>query len=205
MKGIVIKDLLSLKGFGKTAVIILVAYAIFSIATGSASMMSAMVLVFSAMLPMTATALDEQSKWNVYAQCMPLSRKQIVKAKYLMVLIVSTAALVISLLVTALGLLHGPVNWGEAFLVNGGVFCMLLVMCAITLPLMYKLGVEKARLAIMLVYLLCIAPFFIILNNAEAMQLFTAWWAMLLVPLVAMAVFLASYFISVRIYRNKEF
>lgn len=205
MKGIVLKDLLSLKGFGKTTIIVIAAFAVFSITTGNSSLISSMLLVFCGMLPMTATALDEQSRWNVYAQCMPISRKQIVSAKYLMVLIISLAAFLIAMLIAALSMIRGPVNWTEVLLVNGGVICVLLLMCAFTLPMMYKLGVEKARLAIMLVYILCLIPLFIILGNEDMVQALNTWWVPALIPLVVAAVFVASYFISVKIYRAKEF
>lgn len=103
-------------------------------------------IFYAAMLPVTAIAYDEKSKWNKYADMLPYSTGQIVGSKYL---IGYACATVFALL--ALG--SKALVWGitsEDVSAILFVLCMGLSVMALNLPISFGLGVEKGRMLFVL-------------------------------------------------------
>lgn len=108
-------------------------------------------LFYAAMLPITALAYDERSKWNKLADMMPYSAGEIVACKYVMgyflvgcVFILTAAG---KLVFAAAGYgAPGPAEWAELALTA----CMAVILQAVNLPIMFWIGVEKGRLLFIL-------------------------------------------------------
>ena len=115
---------------------------------------NAFAVVYASMLPYTALAYDERSKWDQLAAMMPYSTRDMVLGKYVFGWLCIGAAVVLSgLLQMALSLVVDRV-----FLPGVMVLSVLGAVCilAISLPLMFRMGVEKGRLAMFLViFLVC--------------------------------------------------
>ena len=115
---------------------------------------NAFAVIFTSMLPYTALAYDERSKWDQLAAMMPYSTRDAVLSKYVFGwLCIGGAAVLSGLLQMALSLVVDRV-----FLPGVMVLSVLGAVCilAISLPLMFRMGVEKGRLAMFLViFLVC--------------------------------------------------
>ena len=115
---------------------------------------NAFAVVYAAMMPYTALAYDERSKWDQLAAMMPYSTRDMVLGKYVFGwLCIGAAAVLSGLLQMALSLVVDRV-----FLPGVMVLSVLGAVCilAISLPLMFRMGVEKGRLAMFLViFLVC--------------------------------------------------
>ena len=115
---------------------------------------NAFAVIYTSMLPYTALAYDERSKWDQLAAMMPYSTRDAVLSKYVFGwLCIGGAAVLSGLLQMALSLVVGRVFLpGVVVLSVLGAVCIL----AISLPLMFRMGVEKGRLAMFLViFLVC--------------------------------------------------
>ena len=115
---------------------------------------NAFAVIYTSMLPYTALAYDERSKWDQMAAMMPYSTRDVVLGKYVFGwLCIGAAAVLSGLLQMALSLVVDRV-----FLPGVMVLSVLGAVCilAISLPLMFRMGVEKGRLAMFLViFLVC--------------------------------------------------
>ena len=115
---------------------------------------NAFAVIYAAMMPYTALAYDERSKWDQMAAMMPYSARDVVLGKYVFGwLCIGGAAVLSGLLQMALSLVVDRV-----FLPGVMVLSVLGAVCilAISLPLMFRMGVEKGRLAMFLViFLVC--------------------------------------------------
>lgn len=114
------------------------------------------IVIWAAMLPYTAMAYDERSKWDQLAAMMPYSVRDIVMSKYLLGWLCCGAAGLFSLLVqlvqTALG---SPLAAFDPAANLLGL-CSSLCVLAVTLPCMFRFGVEKGRLIMfLLIFLVC--------------------------------------------------
>lgn len=141
MKGLLIKDFLVLVKQMKLILIIIPLMAV----TGNISIASIAILI-GAMLPMTAMAYDEQSKWNELAVMMPYSRKEMILSKYIIgyLSIIGTA-----ILFTAAKFIMSVVQpehvHTNSTMILFSIFCGLLFL-AINTPIMFRFGVQKGRI-----------------------------------------------------------
>ena len=107
--------------------------------------------LFAGFVPMTLYAYDERERWKAYAASLPVSRKQYVSGKYLIGLLSIAAVLLLSLVVHTAAYLTVPGRMLDYLL----DFLSLLPVCAgmgffapaLSLPLMFRFGAEKARIA----------------------------------------------------------
>ena len=115
---------------------------------------NAFAVVYAAMLPYTALAYDERSKWEQLAAVMPYSTRDIVLGKYVFGWLCIGAAAVLSLLLQATLSLVSSRVFSPAMMAMSalGGLCIL----AISLPVMFRFGVEKGRMAMFLIiFLVC--------------------------------------------------
>ena len=150
MSGLLYKDFSIIKKQGRVYLILIAFYAIFGVATKNVSMFPAMISVFALMLPLTTLSYDEASKWDKFALTMPVSRRSIVLSKYLLAFVISCVTLVLNVIV---GALCGQ-NVLEAFVVGASSGFGILMLASAVLPLVFKLGVEKGRLALVAVVMI---------------------------------------------------
>ena len=115
---------------------------------------NAFAVIYTSMLPYTALAYDERSKWDQLAAMMPYSERDIVLSKYVFGWLCIGGAAVLSALLQAV--LSLAVN--RTFLPGVMALSVLGALCilAITLPLMFRFGVEKGRMGMfLLIFLVC--------------------------------------------------
>ena len=112
-------------------------------------------IVYAAMLPYTAMAYDERSKWDQLAAMMPYSARDLVLSKYVFGWLCIAGATVISVPIQCAVSLFG-VNGGFSLTTVLLSVCCGLGIMSITLPLMFRFGVEKGRLTMFLIiFLVC--------------------------------------------------
>ena len=107
-------------------------------------------VLYAALLPYSALAYDERSRWDRMAAAMPYSAREMVTEKYLFGWIAALGTLILTLslrLVSQYLLRMGEGASVEMLLM---AFFGSLVAMAVTLPLLFRFGVEKGRLAMLL-------------------------------------------------------
>lgn len=152
MQALILKDFYVM--WKQTRVFLLVIL-VFSAIPGSFNAVFA--VIYSAMLPYTAMAYDERSKWNQLAAMMPYSDRDIVLSKYafgwLFILAATVASLVLQ---TALSLVWPAAADGSSPAALLLALCVSVCVLALTLPLMFRFGTERGRLVMFLIiFLVC--------------------------------------------------
>ena len=167
---------------------------------------NAFAVIYTSMLPYTALAYDERSKWDQLAAMMPYSTRDAVLSKYVFGwLCIGGAAVLSGLLQMALSLVVDRV-----FLPGVMVLSVLGAVCilAISLPLMFRMGVEKGRLAMFLVIFLVCGAAGAIAHIAESVgsgTVFAFQGPVLGVTLLAALVLTAvSVPLSIRFYAKRQ-
>lgn len=142
MKGLMLKDFYTL---GRQAKIFVLFILVFTVIGNS---MSAFAVVYASMLPITALAFDEQSKWDSLAAMMPYSTRDLVLSKYCLGYAGIGVAGVFAVLVQfAVGYAKNAVPGKEAFYTLAGGAVAATIMLSVNLPFMFRFGVEKGRIA----------------------------------------------------------
>ena len=143
MKGLLIKDFYSIVSQLKLFLIIIIAFALVP-----GYSVSAFAMVYAALLPINALAWDEQSKWDNLARMMPYSKFDLVFSKYIIGYISILSAAV---LCTGFAFVYSFFPSSEPLNISSIVMFACsgaggLLLMALNLPLMFRLGVEKGRL-----------------------------------------------------------
>ena len=212
MLGLIKKDFLLLKSNLVYFFIITVIYALLAI-EGSSEISFIMFLPFIAIIMFLSTfSYDDFNKWNAYAITLPVGRKSIVKSKYISTIIIIIFSSVLGLLISYLISLlpNQTINFKYAVEELFGSLLGVIIVISIMFPLIFKFGIEKARIsifvgifgiAIILGYLSNFIDFedlFDIVNFLDKM-----WF--IVVPLLSIIFVFFSYFLSSKIYLKKEF
>ena len=156
----------------------------------------------------TSMAYDERSKWDQLAAMMPYTDRDIVVSKYVLGWLLSLGAAALTLVCqTALFLLRRSTFPAPSAAVTALAFCASICILAITLPLMFRFGVEKGRLVMFLIIFLVCGTAGALGSVVEAAEnsglLFPAFLVGAL-PIAAAALTAISVPLSMRLYRKRS-
>ena len=202
MKALLIKDFLTLSKMILTIVILLLIFACIPQFN-----MSVFFMVYCTMLPVTALGFDERTKWDTLAAMMPYRPQEIVLGKYVLGYILLAVVTALALLaVCVVGLVTGAPAAPGIYL-SGLLYAAAATnVLAITLPLVYRFGVEKGRLAfgigIGVGISLFIALVLPLMDNADMFML-TRGQLIALILAFTVLLNLLSIRLSIQFYRRK--
>lgn len=212
MNGLLYKDLLNLNSTVKYLVFMALIFCVVFIPMGNELLVYIILVMFGTMVPTTAFSLDAAARWDKYVISLPFSRREIVRSRYLLMLLGIFAAGIVSLVIgTVMTILM--LGAGLFFsLLDPLSLMMIFVVCglllgSVALPL--KFGVEKMCYIIMVIALTLVV---LILGMMFLMDLSWVTTMSVMMPVllgvlwvIAAVVVGVSYGISVRIYEKKEF
>ncbi len=210
MIGFIKKDLAMIKSNLKLLGILIVVYAIMGLI---GKMDISFIIPFMCVMIMISTfSYDNYNKWDAYSISLPNGRTNSVKSKYittiLMTFIVSIITIILSFIISYVN--TKVINY-EQILVTmfGTVFGTLLVL-TVMYPIIYKFGVEKARIGIFLIVFGTVIIGSLLANYIDITNLLTSLsflkdYLILILIIVALIMVYASYKISEKIFTKKEF
>ncbi len=200
MKGLLLKDVYQILRYCRAYLAMSVVFIIVSAFDGNA-MFVLYPCVLGGMLPITLLAYDEKEKWEQYAGTLPVSRAQLVSVKYLLGFVIMAA--LAGLLLVAQGLRMAA---GDAFSWQSliDLLCLLTVSLlapAVVLPFVFRLGVEKGRMAYYVA--IGVACGIIVFSiNGSGLQIPAASQPFICIG--ALAAYAVSWAISVNVYKKRE-
>ena len=216
MKGLIIKDLCVIKNQMKSLLLVLALFIFLSIANKDATFVLFLIPFYMIMILITTFSYDEFNKWECYCNSLPLSRKEIVKAKYLLFNATSLIVLILGVLASFIipNFIENTTFESIYASIIGVAFGICLVI-SLLIPFYYKFGSQKGR--IMLFLTVAILALLIgtitsldVFNNIELMNIINSLNNLslgmftLLLIIVTIIIMTISYYISVKIYSNKE-
>ena len=142
MRGLIIKDLMVMKKTLLIYAVISVIYGWMDIRQETPGMMFAMLLIISAMVPVSSISYDERCNWDKLANITPLSRGEIVMSKYLLALVLTAFS---SAFVFVVYLVASNMSVTENLALTSVMALMSMVYQALLLPVIIKFGSEKGR------------------------------------------------------------
>ena len=212
MKGLLIKDLCNLRQVAKQSLIVLAVLAAWCVFLKNYQLFPMMTIVYSMMLMFTAMSYDEMAHFDKYALTLPVGRRELVRTKYVLLLILFFSGILVGLLGGALFYLLFGSQEGLVLLEQAvsllSVSAVYLLAFSVLLPIIFRLGMEKARLFLALIFVVVVGLLYgaVMLVRSAGLE-FTAGLAAGAVTAGAAASiisFFASYRISVGIVKKKE-
>ncbi len=209
MKGLLYKDFYCLKQNMKYIFAIFLLFGCIFIPQGNSSIIGTFVIIFP-MLVITTLSYDQAGKWDRFALTMPITRKMLVRSKYILFLLMLLFGMFVGAIFSAISMLFVKnFDMMEIGLETSAVAAVALWFGILLLPLIYKFGVERARLFLLLLFALCGGSIMALVSifkdtplpSFTPQQLAPFIGAFLVISVIAYAV---SYLISVKIYQKKE-
>lgn len=203
MIGLIIKDLMNLKKLSKFYLLLLAFYFIIGMSGENQNMFSVMLIMLAVMIPMTALSYDEKNKWDRYALTMPLMRGTLILSKYILGLILLIAAFVLAMLSNVV---FSDTTLFENLMINLTTISAGLIMMSFIFPMLFKYGVEKGRILMMIVifaptaFIIMISKLGIPAPDPGTIEIFLKF-----LPVAAIAMYALSIIVSMSVYKKKEF
>lgn len=174
MKSLILKDIYNILPHYKTTVLIMVFLAFFFIPFQGPEAYIVVCGVLSSMMIISTFSFDDFTAWPKYAMVMPVSRKELVLGKFMVLLLMSAAGSVFGLLFGTIGgLITKKLDLGSEALLSllcvtlSAVVCSL-VMGSMTIALVFKFGPERGRILFLFSFLV---PAAICLGIVKLMEL----------------------------------
>lgn len=162
MKSLILKDIFNIVHNAKSMLLMLVCFIFLLIPQGGPESYIVVSCLLCAMMIITTFSFDESSKWMKYAMILPLSKKEYVLSKFIVLLIFTLFGAVFGLLLgTVGGLVFGKFQGftlSSVLTMTAAVLPGLafgFIAAGLSIPLLFKYGAEKAR---MMMLISCGAP-----------------------------------------------
>lgn len=218
IKGLITKDILQLKAYKRTLIIFIVIFTLTSISqeSGLGNILAIMLTLGFGMFSMASFNYDELNKADRYILTLPLTKKEVVLSKYILVigstLIGSIIGMILSYIVTFAMSRQMP-NIEEIIEVGlGGILGIGLVE-GIQIPCVYKWGAEKGRIQMVVVTaLVALLAGGIIFIGEKAniqfpanntLEIFSKFLPLIFI-VITIIIYYISYKVSYKIYLKKE-
>jgi len=217
IKGLITKDLLQLKSYRKTLLIFMIIFIFTSFAQSSIDGIGNMLVIMTTlgfgMFSIATFNYDETAKADKYILTLPLTKKEVVLSKYILVImstiIGAILGTIISSVVISIVNKQLPDMMELLYSAIGGIFGIGIIE-SIQIPCIYKYGSEKGRIWLFVgVFSISFCVGFlskhIDLSSFDLLFHFVEGHVFGVIGTVSVIILLFSYLISRRIVARKEY
>ena len=207
MKGLLLKDWYMMKKYCRTYIFIAAAFIALSLVSNGNMFFVFYPCLLCGMIPVNLLGYDERSRWMQYSGTLPYTKAQIVSGKYLIGLLAQLAILL------AVGVTQAAKMVIAGNFIPGDFAVLMLMMLivstltsSISLPFIFKLGVEKGRTAYyVMIGFVCAASY--LASSLLKGQLATEIKPNLifvLLAVVGIGIYIFSWYMSIVFYKKRE-
>lgn len=207
MKGLLLKDWYMMKKYCRSYLFIAVVFIAVSLVSNDNMFFVFYPCLLCGMIPVNLLGYDERSRWVQYSGTMPYTKTQIVSGKYLIGLLAQLTILIVTGVAQAVKMIIA----GDFILGDFAVLMLLMLIVStltssISLPFIFKLGVEKGRTA----YYVMIG--FVCGASVLASSLFRGQLGIEIKPnlvlailaVVGIGIYIFSWYMSIIFYKKRE-
>lgn len=206
MKGLLLKDWYMMKAYCRIYPAILAIFLAISLFGEEELFFAFYPCMLCGMLPVNLIAYDEQSRWAQYSGTLPCTRAQLVSSKYLICLFTQGAVLLLSGLAHGIRMvLRGGFDGGEFASFLLALLAVAVFTSSVPLPFIFKLGVEKGRVAYyLMIGVVCALSAAAGDVLAGGLSSVLGGVGLVVLAVAAVAVYLLSWRLSITFYQARE-
>lgn len=206
MKGLLIKDIYMIMKYCRVYLLIFVVFIIVSAAGNDNLFFNFYTCLLTGMIPVTLLGYDERSKWNQYCGTLPYTKAQIVSGKYLIGLLTQITVIAVSAFTQAIRMYISGTFDIKGYLTLMALLMILSCFSSISLPFMFKYGVEKGRIAYyIMIGVVCGggAAAARLFENMEAVEFHTGGLLPVLC-IMTIIIYMLSWYLSIVFYKKRD-
>ena len=201
IKALLYKDFNALKRYARIMLVVAVVCSFIFKEQGS----SLIVMIYSASLLLTTMAIDEREHFLRRAISDSGRNKAIVGEKYILLFILVMAAVVISIILEMVMavIYKRSIEWGSMIIIMLSGFALTSFSGGTTIPLTLRYGAEKARIILLLCYMV---PAILMMWLLPSVNITLSTFTLSIVIIIfSLLLYLISFFVSVKILEKKDF
>lgn len=201
IKALLYKDFNALKRYARIMLVVAVVCSFIFKEQGS----SLIVMIYSASLLLTTMAIDEREHFLRRAISDSGRNKAIVGEKYILLFVLVMAAVVISIILEMVMavIYKRSIEWGSMIIIMLSGFALTSFSGGTTIPLTLKYGAEKARIILLLCYMV---PAILMMWLLPSVNITLSTFTLSIVIIIfSLLLYLISFFVSVKILEKKDF
>ena len=206
MKGLLLKDWYMVVKYCKAYLLISLVFIGVSIMSDDNFFFILYPCILCGMIPVTLLGYDERSKWDQYCAALPYTKAQIVSGKYLLGMGTQIGMLLLSAVIQVIRMrVSGAFSWKSFSSILSMLAILSFLTPAISLPPMFRWGVEKGRMAYYIsVGLVCgISAFVVNVSDITLLGFLPNSAAMLLLGLASLVAYGISWYLSILFYQKR--
>lgn len=213
MTGLLRKDLLLLAKALRAFALFALVFAVLSFSQGNneniGSAVGAYFFIMIVIMQVFTLSADEQARWLRLEKALPVTSYQAVLSKYLMSILGTVLGMVI-FMVFCIREIMTTGNFAEPLYIAAGLAGAALFLAAVEFPLLYRFGSNSGRFLFLGVAIVIVTMVWAAQMSGLSFEGAMAWFSQHMDVLLALAIvipvasFTGSYFLSVSIYRKKE-
>ena len=207
MKGLLLKDWYMMKKYCRYYLFVSIGFIILSMMNSGNMFFIFYPCLLCGMIPVNLLGYDERSRFTEYVGTLPYTKTQIVSAKYLIGLFTQVAMLTVICITQGVKMgIDGTFVLKEFFVLMMLLLIMASVASSLTLPFIFKYGVEKGRGAYyVMIGVVCAGSIIATKIFKEGLQNKIQLNAVLPIAcLVGIGIYVISWYLSVVFYKKKE-
>lgn len=160
MKSLILKDLFNIGHNAKSMLFILVVFAIALIPFSGVEGYIFVCAILCSMMIVTTFSFDDNSKWMRYAMIMPVSKKELVVGKFVVLAIFCAVGSLFGLVIGSIGgfamrkITIDFAGIGELLFLALAAWVISLIFGSMSIPLVFKFGAEKGRVLLLVSFLI---------------------------------------------------
>ena len=207
MKGLLLKDFYMTVKYCKLTLVVSGLFLVISFFNETSLFFMFYPCMICGLIPSTLLAYDERSRWQQYSMTMPYSKAQIVSSKYLIGLVSQLLMLIVIAVAQAIKMsTGGGFVLGDYLVTLMTVTVLSLFSSSVSLPFMFKLGVEKGRLSyyVMVGVACALSAVATALLNGETPQIVPLGSILPVLCIVAVGVYALSWYLAIVFFKKRE-
>ena len=203
MKALIRKDLCTTMASMRTIFLIMALFAVVTVFARETGFYIPYLVVLPGTLASTLINIDSREKWDVCALTLPVSRRTVIGARYVFVLLLMLGGVLIGTLCYVLRMIRGFESGG---LVQAVSMCLAtaLLVPSVTIPLAYKFGADKGRYIVILLIMGLMLALMSLSGEGYTFSGALAWMSPWMLLLVSSALFAVSWAVTTAIYEKKD-
>ncbi|MBR1812411.1 MAG: ABC-2 transporter permease [Lachnospiraceae bacterium] len=207
MKGLLLKDFYMIVKYCRSYLLMAIVFLTVSVLNPGNTFFVFYPVLLAGMIPTTLLSYDERSGWQPYSAALPYTKAQCVSAKYLVGLICQGAILVLLTVVQGICMsMTGTFDIAELLTLVLMLSIIAPIAPAFCMPFIFKLGVEKGRIAYyVMIAIICalVVGGSTIFSSALDAKI-EPGPAAVFVVLLFVALYALSWFLSIKFYEKRE-
>lgn len=214
MRSLVLKDLYNIGHNAKSMLLVLTVIAALLIPSSGVAGYIIVSAILCSMMIVTTFTFDDNSNWPRYAMIMPVSKKDVVMGKYIVLAIFCVIGSLFGLIISLIAgfalrkITLDPAGIVELLLLTLAALAISLISGSMSIPLVFKFGAERARVLLLVSILVPLAVCFGIYQLLVMLGIELTEQLMLILlccsPIIALLWCYVMYHICCQIFEKQE-